>query len=118
MNVSDDGSTVTSLLSRVTDTVTASAGARVSATVYTAAAPPAVGVTTSDGSARPPSSSFSIVSVAAAGADGVANPPATVADTVTRLSGDTTALFTAVTVTRPALDVAAAAIVSVVPACV
>ena len=57
-------------------------------------------------------SSFAIVKVLLAGGD-TPRPPNTVADTVTDLSGASTGLFTAVTVTVPVLVVSPAAMVSV-----
>ena len=61
-------------------------------------------------------SSFSIVSVTAAGS-AAPRPPAVVPETRTLLSAATASLSAAVTVTRPALVVAPAAMVSVVPDC-
>ena len=63
------------------------------------------------------SSSSVIVSVWSEGA-AAPLPPATVAETVTSLSGASTSLSTAVIVTVPVLVVAPAAMVRVVPACV
>ena len=97
----------------VTVTVVAALDARVNVAV-TVVVPPssemALSATVSTTPGAP--SSSSIVSVTSAGTATPLSPP-TVADTVTSLSGASTALSTAVTVTAPVLVVAPAAMVSV-----